>query len=128
MAPDRVDTHLSVEEDGGLVCSVFSRTGTTWDHLYAIRIMHLKGNEFRLNNGRFRAFTLTQQSYPVIVKFDSYRWSGGRNASRMIQWLIDNEMTGMWSMKGLPVDTSCMHLQFSFEHSTTAVYFALHWR
>ena len=123
----RIATSLNVEEDGGLICTFYSPTDTSWDsqYLYSIRLMRLHGDEFNLNGGRFKTFRFQHQKYRVLIVADSILWMWGREA--IIDWIAEN-IDCTWSMKGVARNTVSTDLEFSFADSVAAVHFALRWR
>jgi hypothetical protein len=131
-------TCLNVEEDGGLICTIYRPTEKSWEHqsLYSVRMMKLLGNEFNLSRGRFRSFRFEAQKHHILLTNDNMpvewrpvTWVAGWSAA-IVEWISENIDTA-WSMKGVPIEVSpnCgINLEFSFADAIAAVHFTLRWR
>lgn len=124
-------TSLNVEEDGALICTVYDPLRDTWDsqHLYSIRMMKLRGNEFNLNGGRFRGFRFAPQQYRILLARDEapLTWFVPAWSTAIVEWIAGNIDT-TWSMKGVSIEHHGLDLEFSFANAVAAVHFALRWR
>jgi UDP-2,3-diacylglucosamine pyrophosphatase LpxH len=128
-------TCLNVEEDGGLICTIYCPTEKSWEHqyLYSQRLMKLHGNEFNLNHGRFKSFRFETQKHRIVLAKDNIKQQAamwGWNSTiiaEWVEWIADNIDTA-WSVKGVASSNRGIDLEFSFADAVAAVHFTLRWR
>lgn len=94
-------------------------------HLYTIKMMSLRGNEIKLNDGRFSSFTLVAQDNKIEVNFNgcgqdelSFRFA------EIVEWIATN-VSDEWSFNPITESVGKMNIEFTFKSAEHAVIFKL---
>jgi len=118
----KMQSAIYVKEDGSLILGIFQDSFIP-KYFYSLHMMRLGGNEFKLNDGRFRRFRFQTQQHRIVL---DHHGIVTHMSEAIVEWIAENT-TKPWSMKGIAQDNQT-NLEFSFADSVAAGYFALRWR
>lgn len=99
--------------------------------LYDIPLIELNGNEYNLNDGRFRNFTKDEQDYSITIDNNNIKAVGYYDEFRykmvqMVEWVAQHSDEA-WSFYLMAKSVGNVQITFSFKSASTAVLFKLVW-
>lgn len=94
--------------------------------LYDIPLLELNGNEYDLNDGRFRNFTKDEQDHSITIDTNNVSDEFRYKMVQMIEWVAQHS-DEEWNLYLTAKSVGNVQITFSFKSASTAVLFKLVW-